>query len=101
MLEEMQMVTMYSKKQRMLIPSSNDRFMSGWGIARRRINTCVVPCLTLEEAEKVLDYVEDRKEQKYVSIVTTPPRTNDKRLVSLVLGWRGMANLSPIKKEEV
>ena len=90
-----------AKKAYLYYVCSNDKFMSGWGWAKSRINTCVVPCFSFEEAEKVFDYIETRTDQKYVRIVTTPPRTNDKRLVSLVLGWRGMAKLSPIKKEEV
>ena len=36
---------------------SNDSFMSGWGYAKGKINTCVVPCLSYHQAMIVRDYV--------------------------------------------
>ena len=64
---------------------SNDNFMSGWGSAKG-VNTCVVPCASLEEAEQVERYVRTRDEQKYVRIVKTV-RAKQGVMYSLVLGW--------------
>ena len=70
---------------------SNDSFMSGWGHAKDSINTCVVPCETYEQAEKVEEYARSRNDQKYIRIVTNKPRKKDHVLYSLVPGWIKMA----------
>ncbi len=66
---------------------SNDKFMSGWGLARNKINTCVVPCESEEQAQRVYDYVESRRDQKYIRITDTPPRSKPNVIYSLCLGW--------------
>ena len=78
---------------------SNDKCMSGWGMARSKINMCVVPCNSREMAEAVKSYVQTRPEQKYIRIVCNPPRTKSPILYSLCLGWieraREHSNLRP------
>lgn len=66
---------------------SNDSFMSGWGYAKNKINTVVVPCESLEQAKKVEKYVESRSDQKYIRITTNKPRTKQHVLYSLELEW--------------
>jgi hypothetical protein len=53
---------------------SNDSFMSGWGPARGKINTVILPCDSLEEARRVADYARSRTDQKRVRIVGDKPR---------------------------
>jgi hypothetical protein len=66
---------------------SNDRFMSGWGRAKRMINTCVVPCRNYAQACWVERYAKSRGDQKYVRIVSNPPRSKAHVMYSLPLGW--------------
>ena len=69
---------------------SNDSFMSGWGGASGKINTCVVPCETYEEAEAVADYARSRSDQKRIRIVVG---VRDKAHVvySMCIGWKDRA----------
>ena len=69
---------------------SNDKFMSGWGRSEHAINTCVVPCDSLAEAEAVEAYVRTRPEQKFVRIVQRV-RSKPNVLYSIVDGWKGFA----------
>lgn len=73
-----------------------DRFMSGWGKAKGLTNKFVVGTNFYEEAKRIRDNAEQRKEMKYVNITTTKPHFNPKYyLVSYTnaeqLGeiWRG------------
>ena len=50
---------------------SNDSFMSGWGGAKGKINTCVVPCDSWEQAKAVERYVRTRSDQKRIRIATS------------------------------
>lgn len=66
---------------------SNDKFVSGWGRAKGKINTVVVPCETREQAESVAAYARYRNDQKYVRIVTNPPKEKAHVIYSMCLGW--------------
>ena len=55
----------------------NDRFMSGWGYAKGKINTVILPCKSLEEANRVAAYAEGRGDQTYVRICGNKPRLNN------------------------
>jgi len=52
---------------------SNDRFMSGWGRARDKTNTIILPCASYEQAQVVEQNCHDRSEQKNVRIVSNKP----------------------------
>ena len=65
----------------------NDKFMSGWGKAENMINTCVIPCDTIEEANKVIDYINSRSDQNRIRIVTDKLRTKKDVLYSLLDKW--------------
>jgi hypothetical protein len=56
---------------------SNDRLMSYWGKSEGRINVCILPCESYEEAEKVAAYAESRSDQERVRIVGQKPRLNN------------------------
>jgi hypothetical protein len=65
---------------------SNDSFMSGWGYAKGKINTCVVPCLSYHQAMIVRDYVLSRKDQKRVRIAQRI-KSRPHVMYSLCMGW--------------
>ena len=71
---------------------SNDRFMSGWGHAKGKINTCIVPCESYEQAGKVLAYVITRNDQKRARIACEV-RTKNHAIYSLVVGWLRLAGV--------
>lgn len=54
----------------------NDNFFSGWGLSNNRINTFILPCKDLAEANYVADYARSRAESRYVRIVGNKPRLN-------------------------
>ena len=56
---------------------SNDTFMSGWGPARGKINTVILPCESMPQAEAVAAYARSRTDQKRVRIVSNRPRLQD------------------------
>ncbi len=53
---------------------SNDSFMSGWGPAKGKINTLILPCRSFAEAEIVAQNARNRTDQKRVRIVGNKPR---------------------------
>ncbi len=60
-----------------------DKFMSGWGMARGKINKLVISCNTYDEANTVRNNADRRSEMKYVNIRTTKPYYNaDRYMVS-------------------
>ena len=63
-----------------------DKFMSGWGQARGKINKLVISCDTREEAQIVFDNAESRDEMKYVNIVSGKPYYNPNRYL---VSWHG------------
>ncbi len=56
--------------------TSTDRFMSGWGLARDKINKLVFECETYEEAIIVYNNANSRTDQKNVNICSTKPHYN-------------------------
>ncbi len=50
-----------------------DRCLSGWGMAKGKINKLVIECSSLEEAEIVAENGRQRSEMKYVNIVRKKP----------------------------
>lgn len=63
---------------------ANDSFMSGWGHARGKINTVILPCKTRQEAQSVEDYANCRSEMKRVRVVCNKPRLRKGHLYSLL-----------------
>jgi hypothetical protein len=53
-----------------------DRFMSGWGMAKNKINKLVIECDTYAEANTVYENALQRSEMKYVAIGTRKPYYN-------------------------
>lgn len=50
-----------------------DKFMSGWGPAKDKINKLVFECETYEEAEIVESKAQDRSEMKNININSRKP----------------------------
>ena len=53
-----------------------DKFMSGWGPARDKINKLVISCYTFDEARIVSDNAQQRSEMKYINILDSKPYYN-------------------------
>ena len=76
------MVTKARKKKptkRRYFVTMTDRFMSGWGQAKGKINKYVVECDTYEQAERIERNARKRDEMKYVNIVDGRMPSYDKR----------------------
>lgn len=63
----------------MFFVTMTDKALSGWGMARGKVNKLVLSCDTLEEAERVERYAKTRSEMRYVNIVTKKPSYNSNR----------------------
>ena len=63
---------------------SNDSFMSGWGEARDKTTTIILPCASYEQAQIVFDNAKARTDQKNVRIVAHKPRFRSGVLYSLL-----------------
>lgn len=56
-----------------------DKFMSGWGPARDKINKLIISCDTFDEAVAVANNAERRDEMIYVNIRDTKPYYSQNR----------------------
>ena len=66
---------------------SVDRGMSGWGDMKGKINKCIVPCDTFDQAESVVRYIESRTDQEDIEIVEGEPSIEPNVEYSIVIGW--------------
>ena len=64
------------KNERTYYVSMTDRFMSGWGEARGKINKLVFECQSYEEAVIVRDNARNRTDQIYINICANKPYYN-------------------------
>ena len=55
-----------------------DNFMSGWGIADKKLNKLVFECASYSQACIVVDNAECRTDQKYINICKNKPYYNKK-----------------------
>ena len=60
----------------MLYVAMTDKFMSGWGHSREKLNKLVFECETEKEARIVFDNANNRTDQKYINICYTKPYYN-------------------------
>ena len=56
-----------------------DKFMSGWGMAKGKINKLIFECDSYEQACIVAENAENRNDQKNVNISKNKPYYNAKR----------------------
>lgn len=52
----------------------NDKFMSGWGMAKGKTNKLIIACETYKQAESIKRNALKRNEMKYVNICGTKPQ---------------------------
>lgn len=71
-------VLLIVKGKNMYYVTMTDKFMSGWGEAKNRINKLIFECASYEEAEIVADNSNSRSEMKNVNITHRVPYYNDK-----------------------
>lgn len=55
-----------------------DKFLSGWGEAKGKINKFIVKCDTKEQALLIYKNAKRRTDMKLIRITTTKPRYNKK-----------------------
>jgi len=72
------------KEGEMYYVTMTDKFMSGWGMAKGRINKLIFPCDTYDEAEKLAGYAESRSDQEDINIRTTKPYYDERRYYAQV-----------------
>lgn len=63
----------------MLYVTMSDKFLSGWGLAKGKINRLVFECETKEEAKIVYDNANYRTDQKNINICYKKPYYNQDR----------------------
>ena len=59
--------------------SMTDKFMSGWGMADKKINKLVIQCDSYDEAEIVENNARHRSEMKFINICMNKPYYNQNR----------------------
>lgn len=59
--------------------SMTDKFMSGWGMADKKVNKLVIECDSYEEALIVEQNARNRSEMKFVNICINKPYYNPNR----------------------
>ena len=70
---------MKTEEERIYYVTMTDRFLSGWGEARDKINKIVLVCHGAEEAKIVEDNAHNRTDMKYINVCTTKPYYNHQR----------------------
>jgi hypothetical protein len=66
-------------EERKYYVSMTDKFMSGWGEAKAKINKLVFVCESYEEAIIVRDNARNRTDQIYINICGNKPYYNKER----------------------
>lgn len=56
--------------------TATDKFMSGWGRAKDKINKVVIECDNYDEADRIESKLMEREEMKYVNISSNKPYYN-------------------------
>ena len=59
--------------------TATDSFLSGWGMAKDKINKIVLECDSMSQAQTVLKNLKKRNEMKYVNICKNKPNYNRSR----------------------
>lgn len=63
--------------------TATDRFMSGWGPSKGKMNRCIFPCNSLREVHKVRRRLEARPEFSNVRLCEKVPRLRPQNVYSL------------------
>ena len=73
---------MNTKKAKKYYVSMTDDFLSGWGLAKGKINKYIVECKSYEQAKIIENNARKRDEMKYINICINKPFYNNKKYVS-------------------
>ena len=68
-----------AEEEQIYYVTMTDKFMSGWGEAKDKINKLVFVCHGYKEAEIVEDNARNRTDMKHINICTTKPYYNKDR----------------------
>ena len=60
-----------------------DKFMSGWGQSKNKINKLILVCDNMDQALIVEENAKNRGEMKYINICMNKPSYNNNYIVSL------------------
>ena len=76
----------------MVYVTMTDKFMSGWGMAKGKINKLVIECENSVQAEKIADYARrNRDEMKYINIRYSKPYYNSNKYLT---SWKKYSNMT-------
>lgn len=67
-----------SESKKKVYVTMTDKFMSGWGLAKNKLNKFVITCDNYEQAKIVYNNAKKREEMKFVNIVYNKPYYNEK-----------------------
>lgn len=75
----------------MVYVTMTDKFMSGWGMAKGKINKLVIECENSVQAEKIAYCANSYPEMKYISVAYSKPcYRNSKYLTS----WKKYSDMT-------
>lgn len=63
----------------MVYVTMTDNFMSGWGLAKNKINKLIFECKDSLQAHIVIDNAEHRTDMKYINLCYNKPYYNKNR----------------------
>ena len=72
-----------------------DKFMSGWGMAKGKVNKFIIECDNYEQAKIIEKNAMQRSEMKYINICINKPRYGSNVLES----WRTFEDMGEIWKK--
>ena len=75
----------------MVYVTMTDKFMSGWGMAKGKINKLVIECKDREQAEKIAYCANGYPEMKYISIRYSKPAYNSNKYLT---SWKNYSNMT-------
>lgn len=67
--------------QKSVYVTMTDKFMSGWGMADKKINKLVIECENWKQAEAIEKAARNRNEMKYINICAKKPYYNNRRFL--------------------
>ena len=83
-------ITNNTESKTMIYVTMTDKFMSGWGESRGKINKFVIACDTLEQAHQITKHANSRSEMKYVNTRSSRPSYPD---ATHLTSWRTYADM--------
>ena len=75
----------------MVYVTMTDKFMSGWGMAKGKINKLVIECENSVQAEKIAYCANSYPEMKYINIRYSKPNYNSSKYLT---SWKKYSNMT-------